>query len=135
MREPVVPEEAEHTIEPQPSTSGAGHHGPPTRVGAGMGGGGDDSGDEGGSLPKQPLWMERFSEWWNIPIEDLNFSMRAYNCLRRSGIMTVGQILEKTAGELMELRNFGRKCYDELRDKLDEMSILPAPPPELDEPL
>ncbi|MDO8614199.1 MAG: DNA-directed RNA polymerase subunit alpha [Dehalococcoidia bacterium] len=61
---------------------------------------------------------------YNMPIEDLNLSMRAYNCLRRSGLMTVGQVLEKSEEELLALRNFGRKSYDELREKLDEMGLL-----------
>jgi hypothetical protein len=63
---------------------------------------------------------------YNMPIEDLNLSMRAYNCLRRSGLMTVGQVLEKSEEELLALRNFGRKSYDELREKLDEMGLLAA---------
>ena len=63
---------------------------------------------------------------YNMPIEDLSLSMRAYNCLRRSGLMTMGQVLEKSEEELLALRNFGRKSYDELRDKLDEMGLLPA---------
>lgn len=62
---------------------------------------------------------------YNMAIEDLNLSMRAYNCLRRSGLMTVGQVLEKSEEELLALRNFGRKSYDELREKLDEMNLLP----------
>jgi DNA-directed RNA polymerase subunit alpha len=52
--------------------------------------------------------------------------MRAYNCLRRSGLMTVGQVLEKSEEELLALRNFGRKSYDELRERLDELGLLPA---------
>lgn len=62
---------------------------------------------------------------YTMPIEDLNLSMRAYNCLRRSGLMTVGQVLEKSEEELLALRNFGRKSYDELRERLDEMNLLP----------
>jgi DNA-directed RNA polymerase subunit alpha len=61
---------------------------------------------------------------YNMAIEDLNLSMRAYNCLRRSGLVTVGQVLEKSEEELLALRNFGRKSYDELRERLDEMSLL-----------
>jgi hypothetical protein len=61
---------------------------------------------------------------YNMAIEDLNLSMRAYNCLRRSGLMTVGQVLEKSEEELLALRNFGRKSYDELRERLDEMGLL-----------
>lgn len=61
---------------------------------------------------------------FNMPIEDLNLTMRAYNCLRRSGLMTVGQVLEKSEEELLALRNFGRKSYDELRARLDELGLL-----------
>lgn len=69
-------------------------------------------------------------EKFNMPIEDLNLSMRAYNCLRRSGLMTVGQVLENSEEELLSLRNFGRKSYDELKDKLSEMDLLPVEQPE-----
>jgi len=68
-------------------------------------------------------------EKFNMPIEDLALSMRAYNCLRRSGLMTVGQVLEKSEEELLSLRNFGRKSYDELKDKLNELGLLPAERP------
>jgi len=61
---------------------------------------------------------------YNMAIEDLNLSMRAYNCLRRSGLITVAHVLEKSEEELLALRNFGRKSYDELRDKLDELGLL-----------
>ena len=58
---------------------------------------------------------------YNTPIEDLNLSVRAYNCLKRSGLMTVGQVLEKSEEELLGLRNFGRKSYDELKERLVEL--------------
>jgi DNA-directed RNA polymerase subunit alpha len=61
---------------------------------------------------------------YNTPIEDLALSVRAYNCLKRSGLMTVGQVLEKTEDELLALRNFGRKSYDELRDRLIELNYV-----------
>jgi len=61
---------------------------------------------------------------YNTQIEDLQLSVRAYNCLKRSGLMTVGQVLEKSEDELLSLRNFGRKSYDELRDRLIELGFL-----------
>jgi DNA-directed RNA polymerase subunit alpha len=61
---------------------------------------------------------------YNTPIEDLTLSVRAYNCLKRSGLMTVGQVLEKSEDELLGLRNFGRKSYDELRDRLIELGYV-----------
>lgn len=61
---------------------------------------------------------------YNTPIEELNLSVRAYNCLKRSGLMTVGQVLEKSEEELLSLRNFGRKSYDELRERLAELGFI-----------
>jgi DNA-directed RNA polymerase subunit alpha len=61
---------------------------------------------------------------YNTPIEELDLSVRAYNCLKRSGLMTVGQVLEKSEEELLALRNFGRKSYDELKEKLIEKGFL-----------
>jgi DNA-directed RNA polymerase subunit alpha len=55
---------------------------------------------------------------YDMPIEQLDLSVRAYNCLKRSGLMTVGAVLEKSEDELLALRNFGEKSYLELRDKL-----------------
>jgi DNA-directed RNA polymerase subunit alpha len=81
----------------------------PTMVGRGLG--------SGAALPP---------DRYNTPIEDLNLSVRAYNCLKRSGLMTVGAVLEKSEEELLSLRNFGRKSYDELREKLISMGFLPA---------
>jgi DNA-directed RNA polymerase subunit alpha len=63
---------------------------------------------------------------YNTQIEDLQLSVRAYNCLKRSGLMTVGQVLEKSEDELLSLRNFGRKSYDELRERLLELGFLSA---------
>ncbi len=59
-------------------------------------------------------------------IEDLDLSVRAYNCLKRSGLTTVGAILERSEEELLALRNFGEKSYEELRDKLVSKGF-PAP--------
>lgn len=67
---------------------------------------------------------------YNTPIEQLSLSVRAYNCLKRSGLMTVGQVLEKSEDDLLALRNFGRKSYDELRVKLIQMDFLQPEPPE-----
>jgi len=61
---------------------------------------------------------------YNTPIEELSLSVRAYNCLKRSGLMTVGQVIEKSEDELLALRNFGRKSYDELKSKLIQMGFL-----------
>ncbi len=57
-------------------------------------------------------------EGYDTPIEQLQLSVRSYNCLKRSGLMTVGAVLEKSEEELMALRNFGEKSYIELKEAL-----------------
>ena len=83
--------------------------------------------DATGSVVSRILNPERY----NTPIEELELSVRAYNCLKRSGLMTVGQILERSEGELLGLRNFGRKSYDELRERLIESEFIDGSQPGL----
>jgi DNA-directed RNA polymerase subunit alpha len=61
---------------------------------------------------------------YEMPIEDLNLSVRAYNCLKRAGITKVGQILEMSEDDLLGVRNFGRKSLDELRERLAAHGLL-----------
>jgi len=58
-------------------------------------------------------------------IEQLELSQRTYNCLKRSQITKVGQILQMSENELLSLRNFGQKSLVELREKLQEHGVLP----------
>jgi DNA-directed RNA polymerase subunit alpha len=57
------------------------------------------------------------------PIEDLNFSVRSYNCLKREGINTVGDLVQRSEQELMDIRNFGQKSIDEVKGKLEELGL------------
>ena len=66
----------------------------------------------------------RAAERYQTSIEELSLSVRAFNCLKRSGLMTVGQILERSEEELLGLRNFGEKSYWELMDRLLEMGLI-----------
>lgn len=59
----------------------------------------------------------------DMPIEQLELSQRTYNCLKRSQITRVGQILERTPDELLQLRNFGQKSLQELQDKLRQHDL------------
>jgi DNA-directed RNA polymerase subunit alpha len=56
-------------------------------------------------------------------IEDLDFSVRTANCLRREGITTVGELVERTDADLMAIRNFGRKSLQEIKEKLASMDL------------
>jgi DNA-directed RNA polymerase subunit alpha len=58
-----------------------------------------------------------------ITIEDLNLSVRSYNCLKREGINTVGDLVQKSEAELMDIRNFGQKSIDEVKAKLDDLGL------------
>jgi DNA-directed RNA polymerase subunit alpha len=64
------------------------------------------------------------------PIEELELTVRAYNCLKRAGITKIGEILkrmEKGEDEMLAIRNFGRKSLDELVDRLREKNYLSVP--------
>lgn len=67
--------------------------------------------------------------YYDVPIEELELTMRAYNCLKRAGITKVGEILERLergTDEILAIRNFGQKSLIELVEKLREKGYLPA---------
>ena len=57
------------------------------------------------------------------PIDELDFTVRAYNCLKRSNINTLGDLTEKTELEMMKIRNLGKKSLKEVIDKIKEMGL------------
>jgi len=61
---------------------------------------------------------------YNMPVESLNLTARTLNCLKRASIHKVGEILEKTRGELLRIRNFGEKSLDELNERLTAINII-----------
>jgi DNA-directed RNA polymerase subunit alpha len=70
------------------------------------------------------------SRVYDAPIEELELTVRAYNCLKRAGITKVGEILkrmEKGEDEMLAIRNFGKKSLDELVEKLREKNYLTVP--------
>ena len=56
-------------------------------------------------------------------IEDLDLSVRSYNCLKRANINTVGELTQKTEEEMMKVRNLGRKSLKEVVQKLREIGL------------
>jgi DNA-directed RNA polymerase subunit alpha len=82
------------------------------------------------------------SRIYDVPIEELELSVRAYNCLKRAGITKVGEVLErleKGEEEILAIRNFGRKSLTELIEKLggkgylSAISYQPSSEPEFDD--
>ena len=58
-----------------------------------------------------------------LPIEDLDLTVRSYNCLKREGIHTVGELVGRSEADLMDIRNFGAKSIDEVKEKLQELGL------------
>ena len=53
-----------------------------------------------------------------LPIEELELTVRSYNCLKREGIHTVGELVARSEADLLDIRNFGAKSIDEVKAKL-----------------
>ncbi len=66
---------------------------------------------------------EALEEDYNMPIEDLNLTQRSYNCLKREGIHTVGELTARSETDLMDIRNFGQKSITEVKEKLQELGF------------
>ena len=56
-------------------------------------------------------------------IEDLELSVRSYNCLKRAGIATVDELTQKTEEEMIHVRNLGKKSLQEVKDKIKELGL------------
>ena len=68
-----------------------------------------------------------------LPIEDLELTVRSYNCLKREGIHTVGELVGRSEADLLDIRNFGAKSIDEVKVKLVTMGLaLKDSPPGFD---
>jgi DNA-directed RNA polymerase subunit alpha len=59
----------------------------------------------------------------DLPIEDLDLSERPRNCLKRAQVNTIGELLQKTEDDLLNITNFGQKSLDEVKQKLDERGL------------
>ncbi len=69
----------------------------------------------------EPIQADKKPDWWEHPIESLDLSVRVFNSLKRTGITTVGEVidmLEKGEDAMLAIRNFGEKSLEELLDAL-----------------
>jgi DNA-directed RNA polymerase subunit alpha len=60
---------------------------------------------------------------FSMPIEDLDLTVRSYNCLKREGIHTVGELVGRSEADLLDIRNFGSKSIDEVKVKLAGLGL------------
>lgn len=70
-----------------------------------------------------------------ITIEELELSVRAYNCLKRASINSMGELLKKSENDLLNIKNFGKKSSDEVIERLHHFGLNLAPSPEVEEEL
>ena len=68
-----------------------------------------------------------------ITIEELELSVRAYNCLKRASINSMAELLKKSEHDLLNIKNFGKKSSDEVIERLHHFGLDLAPNPELPE--
>ena len=66
---------------------------------------------------------EQKSQILEMPITDLDLTVRSYNCLQRAGIQTVEELTEKTEEDLMKVRNLGKKSLKEVKQKLEDLGL------------
>ncbi len=66
-----------------------------------------------GSLPGPP----------DARIEELDFSVRTYNCLKKANVLTIRELVQLTEGDLMNIRNFGKKSLTEVKEKLESLNL------------
>jgi DNA-directed RNA polymerase subunit alpha len=78
---------------------------------------------EAQSVSVGPAEADELPSDYQITIEELNLSVRSYNCLKREGINAVGDLVVKSESELMDIRNFGQKSIDEVKTKLEELGL------------
>ncbi len=67
--------------------------------------------------------QEQVNKGQQMMIEDLDLSVRSYNCLKRAGIQTVEELTQKTEDEMMRVRNLGKKSLKEVKEKLIELGL------------
>ena len=91
-------------------------------IGQGDEEGADDSDRDGSDDETEPP-PNGASGWDDTPIEELELGVRSYNCLKREGVETIGDLIRKSDQELMCIPNFGRKSIEEVRERLGQNNL------------
>ena len=72
---------------------------------------------------KEDSGSEIRNENLNRSVEELELSVRSYNCLKNANIQTIGELVQKTESEMLKTKNFGRKSLNEIKDILTSMGL------------
>jgi len=84
-------------------------------------------------VEKQLIRASITDEKYNMPVEQLDLSVRTMNCLRRGGIATVGELISRGEKGLLSLHNFGQKSKQEVEERLAALGLTLVPPVEKEE--
>ena len=74
------------------------------------------------NIEKEEVHQEE-NKYENVMIEELDLSVRSYNCLKRGGIQTVLELTDKTEEEMMKFKNLGKKSLKEIKEKLAQLGL------------
>jgi DNA-directed RNA polymerase subunit alpha len=80
-----------------------------------------EEGERSVDVPDQPAVPQNTNLF--RPIEELNFSVRSANCLQSADIRYIGELVQKTEGDLLKTKNFGRKSLNEIKEALQTMGL------------
>jgi len=81
--------------------------------------------DDSGETPVELSEADR-EVWWeklNKSVDELELSVRSYNCLKNANIRTIGELVQKTEAEMLKTKNFGRKSLTEIKEILGSMGL------------
>ena len=67
--------------------------------------------------------MNQMNEVLNRSVEELELSVRSYNCLKNANIQTIGELVQKTEAEMLRTKNFGRKSLNEIKEILGTIGL------------
>ena len=81
--------------------------------------------DEETDIPEEPVRLEAGDVNENLfrPVEELELSVRAYNCLKNANIKYIGELVQRTEQEMLKTKNFGKKSLNEIKDVLQVMGL------------
>jgi DNA-directed RNA polymerase subunit alpha len=81
----------------------------------------EDEVEEPAELPEhdREVWWEKL----NKSVDEMELSVRSYNCLKNANIRTIGELVQKTEAEMLKTKNFGRKSLNEIKEILAGMGL------------
>jgi len=81
--------------------------------------------DEEPEMVQPVVDQKKQKMWTNLSrsVEELELSVRSYNCLKNANIQTLDELVQKTDGEMLRTRNFGRKSLNEIKETLEDMGL------------